>query len=405
MPKREPLGVWLYGRRIAELTSPRLGRVQCRYTDEALDAWPHNTPLLSCSLPLGEKRLEAGFYFRGMLPEGRHLQAIATTARLPTYDTFGLIARFGRDVAGAAVIASDDPGLRPGTAYPYDTDQLAQEVAGLEDRPLAIYDDSELSIAGLQNKLLLVKTPEGWARPAGGMPSTHILKVEDRRYPGLVTMESSCLRLAKSVGLTDVESTVENIADMDCLIVSRFDRVETPHGLERVHQEDSCQALGRDSDAARGAGKYERAGGPRLREVADLLDRYATDQVDELKKLVAITTFTAVIGNSDAHGKNLAVLHGEPGSIRLASLYDTVPTVLWPKLTDRAAMGVNDREKLSDVTVADVAAEARHWPLDPEVAATVASQTAASLRERASTMAIPDQLAELVAARAAHFLS
>ncbi len=161
-----PLGVWLYGHHVAQLISKRPGEVVCRYTEEALDTWPGGTPLLSCSLPLGPRPLKhAGLYFRGMLPEGQHLQAMAAAANVASYDTFGMLARFGRDVAGAAVIGPEPSEDRPGSVAPYSAEQLANEVAGLEDRPLAIYDDSELSLAGLQNKLLLVSTDEGWARP------------------------------------------------------------------------------------------------------------------------------------------------------------------------------------------------------------------------------------------------
>lgn len=97
-------------------------------------------------------------------------------------------------------------------------------MGGLEDRPLAIYDDSELSLAGLQHKLLLVATEDGWGRPVGGRPSTHILKLEDRRYPGMVTLEAACLRLARAIDLTTVDVSVERFSELDCLIVSRFDR-------------------------------------------------------------------------------------------------------------------------------------------------------------------------------------
>ena len=365
MAKTRTLGVWLYDRHVADISSPGPGKVVCKYTTEAIDTWPLGTPLLSCSLPLGSRPIKtAGLYFRGMLPEGQHLQAMAQAANVASYDTFGMLARFGRDVAGAAVIAENahsdrDPGVRP-----YTDVELDDEVAGLEDRPLALYDDSELSIAGLQNKLLLVATPDGWARPVGGYPSTHILKVEDRRYPGLVTMEAACLRIARAVGLTSVEASVETIGGVDCLIVSRFDRGDVGGVPVRLHQEDACQALGRDPDAADRKGKYEVAGGPSLRDIAGLLDTHAARPVDELHKLVGAATFTTLIGNADAHGKNVAFVHTEPGRIELAPLYDTVPTVLWPKLPDRAAMFVNGRVNLPDVTIKDVVDEARTWPLD-----------------------------------------
>lgn len=404
MAKRAPLGVWLYGQHVAELTSKRPGEVTCRYSDAALDTWPGGTPLLSCSLPLGPRPLKASTYFRGLLPEGQHLQAMASAANVPTYDTFGMLARFGRDVAGAAVIAPTDPGERPGDVRPYTPEELADEVDGLEDRSLAIYDDSELSLAGLQNKLLLVATEDGWGRPVGGRPSTHILKLEDRRYPGLVTMEAACLRLARAVGLTTIDASVEQFAGLDCLIVSRFDRAVDGDGVRRIHQEDSCQALGRDPEANERKGKYEYRGGPSLREIAGLLDRHAIDALPQLHQLVRAAIYTVVIGNADAHGKNVSFLHTEPGRVELAPLYDTVPTALWPKLPDRAAMSVNGRDQLGAITPADVAEEAAAWPLDPATAVGVAVETAERILGAVDEVAIPDDLRALVHDRATTFL-
>jgi serine/threonine-protein kinase HipA len=331
---------------------------------------------LSCSLPLASSRYrEAGLWFRGLLPEGKALQAMADRARVPTYDTYGMLARFGRDVAGAVAIAEEDPGPRPGGVEPYTADGLEEEVAGLEDRPLALYDDSELSLPGLQNKLLLVELDGGWGRPIGGRPSTHIVKAEDRRYPGLITMEAGCLRLARAVGLTAVDVTVETYANIDCLIVSRFDRRIVDGSAVRVHQEDACQALARDTEANERRGKYEASGGPTFAEVADLLDRYAETPLEELPRLVSAIAFTVAIGNADAHGKNIAFIHEPTGFIQLAPLYDTVPTVLWPKLPVRAAMRINGRIGLAEVTLDDIVAEARRWRLDSNKAEAAAAST------------------------------
>lgn len=404
LAKQQPLGVWLYGHRVADLTTKGPGQVICQYTREALDTWPGGTPLLSCSLPLSTRAQKAGLYFRGMLPEGQHLQAMAAAANVATYDTFGMLARFGRDVAGAAVIAPADPGQRPGEVHPYSLEELSDEVGGLEDRPLAIYDDSELSLAGVQNKLLLVKTKNGWGRPVGGRPSTHILKLEDRRYPGLVTMEVACLRLARAVDLTTVDASVEQFAGLHCLIVSRFDRVISGGEVQRIHQEDSCQALGRDPEANERRGKYEYRGGPSIRDIAGLLDRHAVDAVAELEQLVRAITFTVVIGNADAHGKNVSLIHTEPGRVALAPLYDTVPTALWPQLPDRAAMSINRRDKLGDITVADVAEEARSWPLDPTEAARISAETGERILAEVTEGDMPKSLRKLVTERAVKFL-
>ena len=74
--------------------------------------------------------------------------------------------------------------------------------------------------------------------------------------------------------------------------------------------------------------------------------------------------FTVAIGNADAHGKNIALLHVAPGEIALAPLYDTVPTALWPRLRTDAAMFVGGRTDLRQISLDDVAAEARAWSLD-----------------------------------------
>lgn len=402
--RRPPLGVWLYGMRLAEIAPKGIvGDLTMRYTDEARDRWPSNSPILSCALPLGRSALNPTEYFRGLLPEGQHLQHLASQAKVSTSDLYGLLARYGRDVAGAVVVSTDDPDARTGEAIPYDDESLADEVAGLDDRPLALYDDSELSIPGLQNKLLLIKTYDGWARPAGGRPSTHILKVEDRRYSGLVTAEHAAMTLARQLGLTTAETEVVSLNGIDCIIVSRFDRMVDAAGeLHRIHQEDICQALAMNPQANYGKAKYESHGGPGFAKVAALLDRHATAPERELIRLAQVVAFTAIIGNGDAHAKNLSLLHTAPGVIELAPLYDTVPTMMWPKLPDRAAMHINGVTVLSRVTLNDVIAEAKRWPLDPAVA----EQAAVDVVTRARDMldSIPESLADVISVRAQAFL-
>jgi serine/threonine-protein kinase HipA len=403
--KRPPLHVWLYGTRVAVLTSTRPGEVSCRYTAEAVERWDLNTAVLSCSLPLTRMaRRDAGRYFRGLLPEGAALQALASAAGVPTHDTFGMLARFGRDVAGALVITDTEREPRTGTVQLYAPGALASEVADLEEHPLALHDDSELSLAGLQNKMLLVATAQGWARPVAGYPSTHILKVEDRRYPGLVSQEAAALRLARKVGLTTVTAAVETFAELPCIIVSRFDRATTVDagGVEhttRIHQEDTCQALGRDAEAARGRGKYQASGGPSFLEVAQLLTTFAGDPRAELARLLAVATFTVAIGNADAHGKNLALLHRAPGVVELAPLYDTVPTALWPTLRPEAAMLINGRSRLDQVDGADLVAEAASWHLPAVTARHIVTTTIEQLRAAAGDDEVSADLAELVTAR------
>lgn len=408
MAKRPTLLVRLYGEVVAELTSGGPGQVTCHYTDHARDRWSLNLPLLSCSLPLTRRpHRTAGAFFRGLLPEGAALAAVAAEARVPTFDTFGILARFGRDIAGAAVIGPDGKEHGPGRVVDYPPQELEADVADLEERPLALHDDSELSLPGLQNKLLLVTTPKGWGRPAAGYPSTHILKVEDRRYPGMATMEAACLRLAAAVGLTNVEARTERVGPLECIIVSRYDRHADPDtgSVARLHQEDTCQALGIDIDRNERRAKYQEFGGPSWRDVAGLLTRHAGEAAPaELRRLLSTAVFTQVIGNGDAHGKNLALLHTQPGTVVLAPLYDTVPTALWPRLPDRAAMWVNGKRRLSAITAEDLVTEARSWPLSERTARQVVAETAEQLRAAVAHVDLPDALADLVNTRARRLL-
>lgn len=401
------LKVWLDGQRVAELIPAKAsGHVLCRYTDEALDIWPRNSPVISCSLPLDDKSREATAFFRGLLPEGDALRRMAEKADLTTTDTFGLLNQYGRDVAGALVITAEVPDKSRFDLEVLDEDRLAATIDELEDNPLGAVDESELSLAGMQDKLLLVKRGSAWARPLRGMPSTHILKVNDWRHPGLVEAEGHCLVLARSVGLTTVDVEFMKSGGRDCLIVSRYDRQIEDGRVTRVHQEDVCQALGIDPVINQRA-KYEAHGGPGFREVARLLDEYADDVESELDRLIRVVTFTVLIGNADAHGKNLSLLHRDPETVTLAPLYDTVPTALWPNLRSTGAMVIGAQPELADVTISAIGREARRWNHPENHAKQVAAELARNIQDALADGVIPEghPTSRYVKKRAARLLS
>lgn len=161
----------------------------------------------------------------------------------------------------------------------------------------------------------------------------------------------------------------------------------------------------RDPDAERGRGKYEDAGGPSLKEAARLLDRYASDGPAQLDRLLAAATFTVLIGNADVHGKNLALLHPTPETVELAPLYDTVPTVLWPRLRARGAMSVNGRWELAKIMTQDLEDEAAGWPLRRERARRVVAETAEAVLVASAELDSDEPLARHVSARARALLA
>ncbi len=337
-------------------------------------------PGVSCSLPVSVTPHDATAWCRGLLPEGQHLAHLAADINVSVSNTYALLRRYGRDVAGAyEIVAWPDRKSRPQASELYSTDSLRDEVAAVADgsRPLAIDDDSELSLAGLQSKLLLVKTANGWARPQFGYPSTHIAKLDSPTRIGLVDAEASALGLAKALELTTVDAEVQLLGDHRCIVVSRYDRRTTNGVTSRIHQEDFLQAMGLKPD---GRQKYQdgKTGPPSLWHMAEILRKYAGES--ELIRLLACVTFNTLIGNGDAHAKNYSILIDELGGVKLAPLYDTVPTLLWPSLKDRNALMVGDQMVLSKTRLADVMLEGQRWGLDRDTAATIGLTIANRMR-------------------------
>jgi serine/threonine-protein kinase HipA len=253
-----------------------------------------------------------------------------------------------------------------------------------------------ISLAGVQEKLLLTRLPDGrWGRPVDGTPSTHILKPEIRDYPQTVENEAFCMRLAKNLGM-DVAG-VETIAvgGRQLIVVSRYDRLVTPTGdVERVHQEDFCQATGMLPTQ-----KYEEDGGPSLRKLAGILSE---SDPDSLEPLLRAVTLNVVIGNGDAHAKNFSLLHDRNGALRLAPLYDLLSTLMYAD--DRLAMYVDNVHRTNRVTFNRLLNEAATWGLSRIKAEAIVTDLLARLPaagEQAAreTPGTPSEILEIVASQ------
>ena len=110
--------VWLDETAVAVLETRGGLDLRLRYTAEAADRWPALSPVLSCALPLSRRRQDALAFGEGLLPEGQALASMASDAKVAVNATFALLRRYGRDVAGALVIADEAPARRPGSAVP-----------------------------------------------------------------------------------------------------------------------------------------------------------------------------------------------------------------------------------------------------------------------------------------------
>ncbi|MDQ1308126.1 MAG: serine/threonine-protein kinase HipA [Actinomycetota bacterium] len=107
MPRVNQLAVWLGDQKVAVLRRTGPGGLSCEYTRQTLAEHPLGIPMLSCSLPMRRGRQAAWPFVTGLLPEGHHRLSMSRLAGVDTLDALGMLARFGRDVAGALVIAAD----------------------------------------------------------------------------------------------------------------------------------------------------------------------------------------------------------------------------------------------------------------------------------------------------------
>jgi HipA-like protein len=94
----DSLGIWLRGERVADLEQPRWPQIRVYYDEDAFDRWPLNSPVLSCSLPLEGRPLDATAFCVGLLPEGQALDTMASRAGLAANDTFALLGDVARMV-------------------------------------------------------------------------------------------------------------------------------------------------------------------------------------------------------------------------------------------------------------------------------------------------------------------
>lgn len=326
------LDVYLYGRKIGTLEPATATDYTFSYSDAIVAEVAEGTIVLSQSLPV---RAEAygpsatRSYFEGLLPESARREELARELQVSVNDSYALLARIGRDCAGAVVIAPEEESptntADRGVEWLED-DRLAELVEELPRRPLGIARNSRrlrLSLAGVQRKLALVRDEEGrFGEPIGQTPSTHLIKPEyGDEFPDLAVNEMFCMTVAAEIGLPAASTELSSIGGRRCLVSRRFDRFEDGGRFSRLHQEDLCQALGIPANL-----KYEANSGPGFRHFRRLLAEIGRGA--DLRTMVRAAVLNFVVGNSDAHGKNFALLFSPEGR-RLAPLYDLVSTAVY----------------------------------------------------------------------------
>jgi len=303
---------------------------------------------LSQSMPLRKERFsrnECRGYFGGILPEESNREIIARNLGISARNDYAMLEQIGGECAGAVTFVPTGEPL-PGSDYRYRTlssEELAAVLRKLPKRPLLAGEEGIcLSLAGAQDKVAVRVAGDEISLPLCGAPSTHILKPGGERFEGMVANEALCMRLAAAIGIATAKVEARTVEGMEYLLVERYDRIDrTDPGkepvLERLHQEDFCQALGIVSEM-----KYQKEGGPSLKQCFALLREVSSTPVIDLSRLLDAVIFNYLVGNNDAHGKNFSLFYRGVGTddvqVSLSPLYDSLSTVYYPEISRTMAM-------------------------------------------------------------------
>ena len=357
----EILEVRLGGEKIGQLARTKNG-ARFAFSEEVASAHPFS-PLLSTALCVQEEPFDAQrtfSWFSGLLPEDARLDELQRFYGVAEGDYFGLLAQIGWECAGAVeVMPSEDWALA----------RASQEklcvIARSEDWAAAEPGHRALSSAAL---------------PLDGAPSTHILKLQPQgRLAGLVEAEAWGMEVARHVTETAGSAILDLLEAPSTLVVERFDRVETERGLVRLHQEDCAQALGIEPGRKYAATATPTKSDPTYKGIAQLLSRYAADSLEERKRLLRHLFVNTVLGNTDAHAKNYALLHGGD-EVRLAPLYDVVPALEITPNVLFMGLRIDGRIRIDRIERENIVAEARSWGLPARVVGEVLGKAAEDVR-------------------------
>lgn len=381
----EKLDVLLLGQKIGDLVRTAKG-TRFQFSEEMV-AHNQGSPILSTALPVQAEAFDAlrtSSWFSGLLPEDTRLQEIMRFYGVADGDYFNLLANIGWECAGAVEVISPEDrkliGQNSKAELLLSKGDLAKRLAALPSHP---YDDSRtlrVSLGGFQEKLCVIINDENFyadkpgyinfhqaALPLNGSPSTHILKPQPTdRFPGLIYAEAWGMEVARHAADTAFSALLDIDNAPLTLLVKRFDRKQTEAGIIRIHQEDCAQALGIEPGRKYASTSIPTKSDPTYRGVVNLLSNYAADPVNEKRELLRHVFVNLVLGNTDAHAKNYALLHDEE-TIQLAPLYDVVPTrEILPSMLFMG-MRIDGRIRIDRIFRENIEAEARSWGLPARV--------------------------------------
>ncbi len=337
-------------------------------------------------------------FFAGLLPEGALRRRLAATRKDPRdMDDFGVLAAAGEDLPGAVQVKPADLDKLTASACAFGVTGGADNLEiGVPERAA----EGAASLSGVQDKLALSSAHNGrrYCMPVRGTLSDLIAKLPVKGDDAQVFNEDACMQLAALAGVNIAQCRtvpMREMADRDELVAAlgadthflaleRFDR--GPGGA--VHMEDACQLL-------RLMPNQKYAGRPHFVRLLQVLDRFSTRGIEDVRQFFIRQVVNTLLGNSDAHLKNFSVLYHNGVMPELSPAYDIVCVAALPGFQGFGTNVAIDKYQRQE-TVDDYIAVARSAGISERIARVAVKQTVKLAKEM-----WPDALAGLNAPAAA----
>lgn len=262
------------------------------------------------------------WYFDNLLPEETLRDKVSKEAGIKGDDAFALLEYLGAESAGSLVLLPQGQMApeRGGLQVLADA-TLSQRIRDLPRVSLSSGSPKHMSVAGAQNKLLVVYRDNVLYEPVGSEPSTHILKPDHTSddYPSSVINEYLMLRLAGKLGLHS-PAVYRRYVPEPTYIIERFDRFNDEEGrTQRRHVIDACQLLNKSRSF-----KSTSATIQTLAKCVNICRNRSSVRL----RLYRWLMFNLLIANDDNHLKNISFVVSADG-IDLAPPYDMLSTAVY----------------------------------------------------------------------------
>ena len=166
-----------------------------------------------------------------------------------------------------------------------------------------------------------------------GLEGDYILKPQTPQWKHLPEAEHFCMMLARSCKISTSEFGLIPLKTGDlAYITRRMDR----SGGRMFHMEDFCQILNKTTSQ-----KYNGS----MEQIGKALRRHSDVPGLDAVRLLELTVFCFLTGNSDMHLKNFSLLRKGNGAWELSPAYDLVPVkIIMPADMEELALTLNGKK-------------------------------------------------------------